>query len=350
MMTGPPLVYVLLVLTLILNEQVQNSKANRLSCEGLSSADSEAPELMIRVSSRPNCYYKPKIKKTPKNLTDIFIAKCKNHTASCPLSKGENCRKLWHKFKYAFAYEEACINRSRYEPYCKEARHYVPKNKALFYSGEGPYKATHDDAIPYVTLEHTMTGNVMDGLDYEWCGQLEGDGINYEKCPDRKDCVDPFTTSHCAFWQQASIEFAKQARGEVRVLLDGANKNGAAFYNSSYFAEYELKNLNKNFVRRVHILVMNSTENINETCGTGSILELEKEIKRLFKDRSVVTCKNFTGFTDEDWQNAINGTQRCHFRSGGQGSGSPVEFDFLLLLICTLYAFVTHQLRVELPI
>ncbi|XP_070538265.1 ADP-ribosyl cyclase/cyclic ADP-ribose hydrolase-like [Ptychodera flava] len=208
-----------------------------------------------------------------------------------------------------------------------------------FYSGDGPYDESHNVKIPYVTLEHTLTGNVLDRIG-AWCGKLEYPGINYDECPDRNAChyPDPESNAKCAFWQQASITFAKLAAGDVQVLLDGAPKNGEkAFHPESYFNLYELPNLDKDKVKTIHILVMYSTKNIIETCSTGSIKELQNKISRTFKYG--YTCKNFTGFDAVDehsGRRAIDDTANCYFPC----TASSVGLNFVMLLICTLCALV----------
>ncbi|XP_070538421.1 ADP-ribosyl cyclase/cyclic ADP-ribose hydrolase-like [Ptychodera flava] len=206
----------------------------------------------------------------------------------------------------------------------------------MFYSGPGPYNETHSCFIPYVTLEHTLTGYIMNTVD-AWCGQPEHPGINHGECPDKDDCFRPHCTSKCAFWQQASIEFAKAASCHVQVLLDGAKGNGEVAVDAqSYFMLYELPNLDESIVQKVHIHVMYSTENIIETCGKGSIKALQDKLNLKFPSGS--TCKNFTGFNDaQGLRRRREAEEICSFF---RCSGSSVGFNFTLLLLCTFYAFL----------
>ncbi|XP_070538893.1 ADP-ribosyl cyclase/cyclic ADP-ribose hydrolase-like [Ptychodera flava] len=342
MMDGLKRMRVCLLLNLIVIVQVKISTARRNDCEFPSSVKS--------VKSVTNVYDNDAVKqfcsskkrtenKTPDNFEIIFRTRCKNHIKECEMSKSKDCDRLWNTFYRAFAYKKPCIEKWEYESYCYEAKHEVPKGKTLFYSGKGPYNVSHKDNFPYVTLEHTLTGNVLDGID-AWCGKLEKPGINYDECPDRNAChrPDPESNAKCAFWQQASIEFAKLARGQVYVLVDGAKENGDPAYSStSYFRRYELPNLNKNKVTSIHILVMNSTKNITETCGKGSIKTLQHDIVRMLGSDKTVKCYNFT---ESKSQKAMNGTGKCFFPC----SGSTVGLNFGLLLMCTFYAVFGKKL------
>ncbi|XP_070538895.1 ADP-ribosyl cyclase/cyclic ADP-ribose hydrolase-like isoform X2 [Ptychodera flava] len=287
MMRGVTKMRVLLLLNLVINGQIQICTTRRNDCEFPSSVKSVKSVTSV-YDVRQFCSATEKEQKTPDNFEDIFRTRCKNHINECEMSNGKDCDELWNTFFRAFAYKKPCIEKNEYETYCNEAKHEVPYGKTLFYSGDGPYDESHDVKIPYVTLEHTLTGNVLDRI-VAWCGKPEDPGINYDECPDRNAChhPDPESNAKCAFWQQASIEFAKLATGDVRVLLDGAKEDGEkAFHSKSYFKLYELPNLNKDNVKTIHILVMYSTKNIIETCGTGSIKELQINISKTFKHGS----------------------------------------------------------------
>ncbi|KJE93320.1 ADP-ribosyl cyclase, variant [Capsaspora owczarzaki ATCC 30864] len=130
-----------------------------------------------------------------------------------------------------------------------------------------------DAGLRYFTMEDTVGGFVQNGL--HWCGSSSG--YNYTSCPPgfRNTTTDTWYGAELAFWQHASTTFARQATGRVSVLL-GSPYGGSAYRNSSFFALYELPNMNTSLVTAIDVYVIT---NGTERCGSGSLVALVQDIK-----------------------------------------------------------------------
>ncbi|KAK2548074.1 ADP-ribosyl cyclase/cyclic ADP-ribose hydrolase [Acropora cervicornis] len=166
--------------------------------------------------------------------------------------------------------------------------------ESLFWSGTNRVAhAFSEFGARFTTLEDTMAGWIVNGLN--WCGSGKNgsDGINYTECP--KGCdIAPF-------WEEASSRFALNASGVVRVLLNGSNRNASGFPSPAYrnsrmrqirhtinkswelcfLTKFELPNMRPARVTKLLVLVMHTIGSSEvETCGNGSIKVLLKDAKR----------------------------------------------------------------------
>ncbi|XP_050417319.1 ADP-ribosyl cyclase/cyclic ADP-ribose hydrolase [Patella vulgata] len=214
---------------------------------------------------------------TSDHLQDIFIGRCWDYTEIKYKqqigSMVVNCSDLWNTFYAAFSYRAPCdLSMQRYADFMAKASQTLPRNKAMFWSGT--YNIAHeyaDNGKRYVTLEDTLVGYLANQL--SWCGS-SSDGANMTRCPSWADC--PLEASE-SFWASASKQFASSAIGDVYLMLDGS-RDKPAYSPNSFFGKYELPNLQE--VDTVVILVThNVTEPPKETCTTGSLLELQEDIR-----------------------------------------------------------------------
>ncbi|XP_055494800.1 ADP-ribosyl cyclase/cyclic ADP-ribose hydrolase 2-like [Leucoraja erinacea] len=212
------------------------------------------------------------------NLEEIIIGRCYNYIRVINPTVGEkNCSAIWEAFQKAFVYKDPCnVSPTDYEAFIRLAIHKIPQNKALFW--ENTKLLVHryaDRTRRMMPLGDTLIGLLADDLD--WCGQLDAPGINFQSCPSTTECENNPVNS---FWIIASETYAKEAEGIVSVMLNGSISTGT-FPKNGFFAEYELPNWNKSKISEVRIWIM---DNINgpdrESCGTGTVEELEEILRR----------------------------------------------------------------------
>lgn len=226
---------------------------------------------------------------TPK-IKEIVLGRCYEYqlnTIGPKAEKWKNCNTIWDAFHKAFAHKNPCDPKSSdYEPFFK-ATGMQELSKSLFWSGT--YKVAHvysDSGDRYTTLEDTLAGYLVNGL--TWCGKktdllssTKSDGIDYDSCPDRSVC--DYTTE---FWGLASETFARHARGIARVMLNGSrvDSNGTPtpYRRDSFFAKYELPNLQVGKVSELMIIVVHTNDPTGTSvgCDTDSIIMLEKDAKK----------------------------------------------------------------------
>ncbi|XP_067868300.1 ADP-ribosyl cyclase/cyclic ADP-ribose hydrolase 2-like [Heterodontus francisci] len=211
------------------------------------------------------------------NLKEIMIGRCFNYIRVINPSAGnKDCSKLWEAFLCAFSKKDPClITKDDYKPFLDLAGHDIPINQAIFWSQTKGLILQYTDVIEKVMpLENTLTGYMMNGLN--WCGKLSSPEPNFEACPEWNDCKHNSVRS---FWRAASEMYAKKAHGKVTVMLNGSAYD-KAFREESIFSEIELENLDNKRVTTVNLWIMDNIDGPDkESCGVGSIAELEKILK-----------------------------------------------------------------------
>nr|XP_054771533.1 ADP-ribosyl cyclase/cyclic ADP-ribose hydrolase-like [Lytechinus pictus] len=220
---------------------------------------------------------------TDPDLREIFIGRCAdfkagkvNPTVDLNELRMKNCTKLWELFSSTFKYREACdVNQTMYEEFVNAAAITIPANKSNFWDGWGIYDTVHayaKEGRRAWSLEYTLVGYLINNL--KFCGQKNETGFRYDSCPGMDECG--FATGCAdAFWAEASVYFAKQAKGHVRVLFD-SNREGGAFQNeNSYFAQFELINMRPEAVDNVNIyLITMVDQETGDNCSSSSIQQL----------------------------------------------------------------------------
>ncbi|CAF3604017.1 unnamed protein product [Rotaria sp. Silwood1] len=233
------------------------------------------------------------------NLKDIIIGRCYEYQyikRSLHLSNRteiKNCTKLYELFETAVRYKPYCsMNLSTYENYFQYALDGIQIfNRAMFWSGTYSIAHTYGNhGFNYITLEDTLAATTVNGL--RWCGKdNDTEGFDYISCP--YNCKDNIWADD-AFWGIASKNFAEKAVGEVYLVLNGSRTDGQlSFRNNSYFAKYELPNLQRTGIFRVtklNVLLLHSPDQqVVEKCGEKSLIYLETlvqsyQIEYLCKD------------------------------------------------------------------
>jgi hypothetical protein len=163
----------------------------------------------------------------------------------------------------------------------------VPRNNTLFWSNSNKIAHTLSNSYPnnFVTLEDTILGRSFNNL--QWCPCLNGsegcssDGLSYSN-----DCeygtYRNSTDIHGAmvtFWSLASTYYARNAQGDVTVLVSA--QRSSAYRKLSFFSVFEIPNLNSRQITSVRILLIKN-ETTHETCKSGSVLTLFDDLKSKF--------------------------------------------------------------------
>eukprot|EP00118_Oscarella_pearsei_P025541 m.308348 g.308348 ORF g.308348 m.308348 type:complete len:297 (+) comp43815_c0_seq1:109-999(+) len=229
---------------------------------------------------------------TTPSLREIFIGRCEDFKQAGYDSENLqniDCKEAWNAFFKAFAYKDDCgVLTEDYQPYFDIVDQVLPKGKSMFWSGTQPLAEVYSSngANAYIDGQ-TMTSYLVQGLN--WCGSLtDPSGMNYSFCRwyDSETCPDQATGS---FWSGASERFAKQATGPVGLLLNGT-RDRPAYDDSSFFALYEMPNLDPTKAGPVRIMVAQDLgKTPTETCNSGSLLDLKEDLK----ERGLsYTCKD----------------------------------------------------------
>ena len=109
-------------------------------------------------------------------------------------------------------------------------------------------------------MEDTFSGFLLNELTF--CSSNQSlNTFQYDSCP--QDCV----TRNSAFWNAASIDFAKKAAGDVTVILNGTRKIGALL-NSSTFFKHELPYMDSSKITKFTVFLLHSPgQEKYETCA-----------------------------------------------------------------------------------
>ncbi|XP_038049946.1 ADP-ribosyl cyclase/cyclic ADP-ribose hydrolase-like [Patiria miniata] len=224
---------------------------------------------------------------TDRDLEAIFKGRCAEyrtgrvnpHVQAAEL-KTKNCTLLWELFYNAFVYRDACnVTMEDYKEFVEEAAVEIPANRAVYWDGWDVYPVARsyaNEARRASTLEFMMMGYMINGLVF--CGQTEDPGINYEVCPGTDEC-DFAKGSVDAFWAAASIYFGSNGNGNVKFMVNSNRPGGAFQLENSYFAEFELKNMNSSKVSRVDIYIVTLIgEEPGDNCDSQSIKTLKSKL------------------------------------------------------------------------
>ncbi|CAF3376805.1 unnamed protein product [Rotaria sp. Silwood1] len=158
----------------------------------------------------------------------------------------------------------------RYKPYCSNVLEW-----------SHPVVHTYNNYnFNYITLEDTLAAAMVTG--FTWCGKdNDAEWFHYVSCPN--DCKDNIGADD-AFWEIASKTFAQNVVGEIYLVLNGSQSNDRpSFRNNSFFARYELPNLQRKGpyrVTKLNVLLLHSPDQkVVEKCGENSLITLETIVR-----------------------------------------------------------------------
>ncbi|XP_053397098.1 ADP-ribosyl cyclase/cyclic ADP-ribose hydrolase 1-like [Mercenaria mercenaria] len=122
-------------------------------------------------------------------------------------------------------------------------------------------------------ISNIFAGYLINGVHF--CGRTTGNS-SYESCEAWNPVTCPNTASG-SFWEAASTNFAKNAVGDVYVLLNGTRN--PIFKSSSYFTKYEAPNLRGGTVTKLTaILINDSPKTKRDLCNNDDSLKILKSI------------------------------------------------------------------------
>ena len=131
-------------------------------------------------------------------------------------------------------------------------------------------------ARKFWSLENSFSGYLLNKLTF--CSNDLNSNFNYDSCPE--DCV----AFNSAFWNAASIDFAKKAFGNVKLIVNGTRHVGALL-NTSTFLKYELPYLDSTRVQKLTVLILHSPDEEKiETCQRPLTL---KSIEYFLKEKNI---------------------------------------------------------------
>jgi len=102
-----------------------------------------------------------------------------------------------------------------------------------------------------------------------------------------------FNDAFGAFWQAASLRFAREASGMAHIVFD-VSDSGPSFCPTEFFGSVELPNLNLNRVTGLDVMVSTNSNNPGERCDSGSFLVLRSLVESLISGipNFVYQCRN----------------------------------------------------------
>lgn len=100
-----------------------------------------------------------------------------------------------------------------------------------------------------------------------------------------------FKDAFGAFWQAASMRFAREAVGKANIVFE-VEDSGPTFCPGDFYGSIELPQIDKTKVSQVNVMIATNPRNPNEKCHSGSFVELQAMIQSHFADQPlfVFTC------------------------------------------------------------
>lgn len=90
-----------------------------------------------------------------------------------------------------------------------------------------------------------------------------------------------FKDAFAAWWQAASIRFAREAEGSISVVFEAPDV-GPSFCPLQFFGSIEMPSLNRSLVNEVRVLIAGNPSNAAEKCGSGSFVLLQTMVEAHF--------------------------------------------------------------------
>ncbi|XP_076435722.1 ADP-ribosyl cyclase/cyclic ADP-ribose hydrolase-like [Babylonia areolata] len=263
-----------------------------------------------------------------------------NPEAVCNEQRDVNCTQVTEVFLTAFAGQPPCnVTVNRYDAYLAATRHEIPVDKSLFW--HGVYGFVHkysQKGARKVTLEDTLTGNMIDGLTFCSDPGVEG-GVGVpetEFCPSFEQTHNCTWNAEASFWSAASRNFASRARGVIAIMLNASAAE--AYSNESYLGRWEVPNLASNVVTRADIwLVHVPGDVIRETCASSSIKQLESSLSaKGIPSTCTENPRDVLWFLCWDHKDHPECQALATSGTASHTSGSAVERSFVMIVTVTL--------------
>ncbi|XP_065833279.1 ADP-ribosyl cyclase/cyclic ADP-ribose hydrolase-like [Oscarella lobularis] len=219
---------------------------------------------------------------TTPGIQEMFLGRCEYFKEfGYQQPKPVICSEAWNAFFKAFGAKDPCtVSIENYTSYFSMTSKYQtpPRDMTLLWSGTQELKSVLcADGIHCYANDQFMPSYLVGKMN--WCGsKTDPSGMNFTGCRsyDRDDCPKHVTYS---FWAAASQQLALASTGVVRLLLDGTRTNGSAYSRDSFFAKYELPNLNPSRVTALEAIVaLTPGQPVKEDCDSASMLLLKNDV------------------------------------------------------------------------
>ncbi|XP_060078627.1 ADP-ribosyl cyclase/cyclic ADP-ribose hydrolase-like [Ylistrum balloti] len=281
--------------------------------------------------------------RSTESFREMFMGRCLHYQTviNSPefCSQPKNCTLLWELFLQGFAYQPPCNTSSEgFRPFVRAAYHNTPRDKHIFWSGV--YRMI--DRYTYggrklTAIDDTLIGYLVDGFDF--CGSTtsaDGNEVNITSCP---RCPHSAST---AFWSIASINYALDAKGAIKIMLNSSRS--PAIRQSSFFFTKELPNIHQPNVTSAHVLLVHSIGyQPKENCSSPSV----KNLTTILTSRGISTvceeqprdvvllqCADFPSSTDCD---------NILISSGSDRQSAHVSFITAVVLNYVFQSFMSHR-------
>ncbi|XP_040275017.1 ADP-ribosyl cyclase/cyclic ADP-ribose hydrolase 2-like isoform X2 [Bufo bufo] len=225
---------------------------------------------------------------TTPNLENIVIGRCYDYIETVNPSVGKkNCSAIWEALKSAFISKDPCsVFPSDYEHYINLTLHDIPMNKSLFW--ENNKQLVHrfsDRGKRSMPLGDTLMGFLADSVNF--CGAANNSG----------GLEIPVGATE--------FTYAKHSYGEIQIMLNGSTPEGG-FPQSSFLADFEIPNFQKDKVSSINIWVMDEIDGMDvDSCGKNSTAILESVLARRgfsykcydnYRPVHILQCVDFPGW------------------------------------------------------
>ena len=202
---------------------------------------------------------------SPCDLEARYLKSCRDNATV----NSTTCMRAWNAFLSAFSGKDPeNVTQMDYDNYYGVLPIMVARNQALFWSGTYPLAEGISRMDPTICSSFTEPSAAsVNGLgpDVCWCGNASTNGV---------DCVNVCNGNPgFQFWASFSAMLGMRAEGVAFWLASGERPNGT-YQNTSFFAEYEFRNLQPPRVSRLVVLNVHN-EGVGESCGNGTLATLE---------------------------------------------------------------------------
>ncbi|XP_065832555.1 ADP-ribosyl cyclase/cyclic ADP-ribose hydrolase-like [Oscarella lobularis] len=226
------------------------------------------------------CVFTLTLSQTTPDIEQSFFGRCEyfkefGYAQPMPVV----CSTAWNPFFGAFAHKDPCnVTMANYASFFNVTGQVPPRDMTMLWSGTQDLKSIFCmDGINCYDNSQFMPSYVVGEMN--WCGSTsDPSGMNFTGCKsyDPVTCPNHVTYS---FWAAASEQLALRSTGRVRLLLNGTRTTGDAYSRNSFFAKFELPNLNPNAVTLVEAIVaLTPGQTAKETCNNGSLVTLRTDV------------------------------------------------------------------------
>ncbi|XP_050406087.1 ADP-ribosyl cyclase/cyclic ADP-ribose hydrolase [Patella vulgata] len=220
---------------------------------------------------------------TTPHIRSLLINRCLEYQMTVQPSifcnQRRNCTLIADQFLESFRFQETCnVSSLRFGQYLELTHHDTPPNMVLFWEDVYPaVKMYSNNGRRLMPISDTFYGYLPD--DVFFCATTETPGIIFnETCPNFSDTKTCPQNAEYSFWVAASQQYASSAVGKVHIMFNSSMET--PFVNDSFFATWELPNINSTTVTSAEILLVHYPgQSVRSKCSGQSITELKNKLQ-----------------------------------------------------------------------